>query len=98
MKREKILVIEDEADILELLQYNLEREGYRVFTAMKGEEGILLAKKEGPQLILLDLMLPGIDGIEVCRRLRGDPVTSEISIIMVTAKEEETDQDLGLSI
>ena len=98
MKREKVLVIEDEADILELLQYNLEREGYRVFTAMKGEEGILLAKKEGPQLILLDLMLPGIDGIEVCRRLRGDPVTSEISIIMVTAKEEETDQVLGLSI
>jgi len=98
MKREKILVIEDEPDILELINYNLDREGFRVINARDGEQGMRLARKEAPDLILLDLMLPSIDGIEVCRRLQADPATRGISIVMVTAKGEESDLVLGLGM
>lgn len=98
MTRDKVLIIEDEPDILELVTYNLDREGFSVSSATNGEEGVLKAKREGPKLILLDLMLPGIDGIEVCRRLRADPVTAGIAVIMLTAKAEESDVILGLGI
>lgn len=98
MKREKILIIEDEPDILEMITYNLEREGFAVSATANGEEGLLKAKREGPRLVLLDLMLPGMDGIEVCRRMRADPVTSSIAVIMLTAKGEESDVVLGLGI
>lgn len=98
MTRERILVIEDEPDILEVIQYNLKREGYRVSSSENGIEGLALATREAPDLILLDLMLPGLDGIEVCRRLRQDPVTRSIPIIMTTAKSEETDLVLGLGV
>ena len=98
MKREKILVIEDEPDILELISYNLEREGFRVFTSRDGEEGIRLARREKPSLVLLDLMLPSIDGIEVCRRMQADAATRGIAVIMVTAKGEESDVVLGLGM
>ena len=98
MKSEKAIVIEDEADILEVIQYNLEREGYRVLTARDGKEGLQLIKKEMPDIVLLDLMLPSLDGIEVCRKLREDPITHSIPIIMVTAKGEESDIVLGLGI
>jgi DNA-binding response OmpR family regulator len=96
--REKIVVIEDEADILEVIEYNLTREGYRILTSRDGEDGLALAKREAPDLVLLDLMLPSLDGIEVCRLLKSDPVTSAIPVIMVTAKGEESDAVLGLGL
>ena len=98
MVREKIMVIEDEADILEVIEYNLLREGYRVCSARDGEEGVHLVRKEKPDLVLLDLMLPGLDGIEVCRKLKSDPLTQHIPVIIVTAKGEESDIVLGLGI
>ena len=98
MKSEKVIVIEDEADILEVIQYNLEREGYRVRTARDGQQGLQLIKKEMPDIVLLDLMLPSLDGIEVCRKLKEGPITHSIPIIMVTAKGEESDIVLGLGI
>ena len=98
MKNTKIAVIEDEADILEVIEYSLSKEGFRVCTALDGEEGLGLVKKEVPDLVVLDLMLPGIDGIEICRKLKSDSATRSISIIMVTAKGEESDIVLGLGI
>jgi two-component system phosphate regulon response regulator PhoB len=97
-KREKIAVIEDEADILEVVQYNLRREGYLVVASRNGEEGLDRIRKENPDLVLLDLMLPGLDGLEVCKRLQADPVTAAIPVIMVTAKGEESDVVLGLQL
>ncbi|MCY3004304.1 MAG: response regulator, partial [Planctomycetota bacterium] len=97
-KREKIAVIEDEADILEVVQYNLRREGYLVVASRNGEEGLDRVRKENPDLVLLDLMLPGLDGLEVCKRLQADPVTAAIPVIMVTAKGEESDVVLGLQL
>lgn len=98
MKREKVVVIEDEADIREVIEHNLDREGYRVHSAPDGEAGLQLINKKAPDLVLLDLMLPGLDGIEVCRKLKANPVTRSIPIIMVTAKGEESDVVLGLGI
>jgi DNA-binding response OmpR family regulator len=96
--REKILVIEDEADILEVIQYNLTREGYRVSTSRNGDDGLVCAKRDAPDLVVLDLMLPGLDGLEVCRRMQADPITAAIPIIMVTAKGEESDIVIGLQL
>ena len=96
--REKIVVIEDEADILEVLQYNLKREGYRVHASRNGEDGLDIVRRENPDLVLIDLMRPGLDGLEVCKRLQADPVTSAIPVIMVTAKGEESDIVLGLQL
>lgn len=98
MKREHIVVIEDEPDILEVVQYNLTREGYKVTAAKSGDDGLARVRKENPDLVLLDLMLPGIDGLEVCRRLQADPVTAPIPVVMVTAKGEESDVVTGLSL
>ena len=75
----KVLVIEDEADIQEVIAYNLNREGFTVITCDDGAEGLEMARRDAPGLMLLDLMLPGMDGIEVCRRLRQDPVTSAVT-------------------
>lgn len=97
-KREKIVVIEDEADILEVLQYNLKREGYTVVASRDGEQGLDSVRRENPDLVLLDLMLPGLDGLEVCKRLQSDPVTANVPVIMVTAKGEESDVVSGLQI
>jgi len=97
-RREKVVVIEDEADILEVVRYNLAREGFRVVTCRDGEEGLAAVRREAPDLVLLDLMLPGLEGIEVCRRLQADPITSSIPVIMVTAKGEEGDVVLGLAV
>ena len=91
-----ILIIEDEKSILDILSFNLKREGYNVATAGTGPEGYEMAIGLSPDLILLDVMLPGIDGFEVCRRLRGQGVTTPV--IMLTAREEETDKVLGLEI
>jgi two-component system alkaline phosphatase synthesis response regulator PhoP len=94
----KILVIEDEPDILEVLQYNLEREGHKVIACRNGEQGLSRIRTDNPDLVILDLMLPGMDGVEVCRQVKSDPVTRGIPIIMVTAKGEESDIVLGLGI
>src|SRR5215204_3992029 len=91
-RREKVVVIEDEEDVLE---HSLRREGYRVISSQNGEEGLAAVRREAPDLVLLDLMLPGLDGVEVCRRLQADPLTSAIPVIMVTAKDEESDVVLG---
>ena len=98
MPKEKILVVEDEEDILELVRYNLAKEGYRVACVTSGEQGLREAKEGAPDLILLDLMLPGLDGLDVCRRLKSDPVTSVIPIIMLTAKGEDADIVTGLEL
>jgi two-component system alkaline phosphatase synthesis response regulator PhoP len=98
MVREKILVVDDEKDIIELIRYNLEKEGLKVITASSGEEAIRRASNENPQLIILDLMLPGIDGLEVCRILKRETQTSSIPIIMLTVKSDETDIVVGLEL
>ena len=98
MAKQKIVAIEDEPDILEIIKYNLEREGYEVHGALDGEEGLDLVRREMPELVLLDLMLPGIDGLEICRRLKYEAATRGIAVIMVTAKSEESDIVLGLEV
>jgi two-component system phosphate regulon response regulator PhoB len=98
MSREKILVVDDEEDILELLRYNLEREGYSVVLAQSGEEAVELAANVVPDLVLLDLMLPGMNGLEVCRILSHDARTSAIPIIILTARCEEADIVAGLEL
>jgi two-component system phosphate regulon response regulator PhoB len=98
MAHEKILVVEDEQDILELLTYNLEKEGYDTFSALTGEEALQMVYDINPDLILLDLMLPGVDGLEVCKQLKQDARTKEIPVLMVTAKGEDSDIITGLEI
>ncbi len=98
MTKSKICIVEDEADILELLRHNLAREGYQVFTAATGEEAVKNIPRQMPDLVLLDLMLPGLDGLEVCRQLKQSPQTAGIPIIMVTAKGEESDIVAGLEL
>lgn len=94
----KIVCIEDDPDILELIQYNLTRQGYEVITCSNGEEGLARARSEEPDLVLLDLMLPGIDGIEICKRLKADEQTRSIPVIIVSAKGEEGDIVTGLDL
>ncbi len=98
MGKEKILVVDDEEDILELVRHHLKREGYAVRCAESGEQALQVAKSEPVNLIILDLMLPGIDGLEVTRRLKGDPRTQHIPILMLTAKGEESDVVAGLEL
>lgn len=95
---EKVLIIDDEEHIVELIRYNLEASGYVTVEAYNGIDGLKLARQEMPDLVLLDLMLPGIDGLEVCKRLRGDEKLKNIPIIMLTAKSEEIDKILGLEL
>jgi DNA-binding response OmpR family regulator len=97
MKKPLILVVDDEPHIVELIQHHLTREHYEVDIAKDGETAITKAKKRIPDLVVLDLMLPGVDGLEVCRRLRGEPRTERVPIIMLTAKAEETDAVIGLA-
>jgi len=93
-----ILIIEDEKDIAELLRVNLAKEGYRVNAAVSGEDGMALARAQSPDLILLDLMLPGADGLEICKSLKSDERTVNIPIIMLTAKGEDIDVVTGLEV
>ena len=95
MSGEHILIVEDEEDIAELLEYNLQRQGYEPSIAGTGEDGLNQSRETIPDLILLDLMLPGMSGLEVCRRLKGDPATEKIPVIMLTAKGEEEDVIAG---
>lgn len=96
--RAKILVVEDEKNIAKVVAYNLEREGYQVATAGDGEEALKKAQAQIPDLILLDLMLPKVDGLEVCRQLKSGSKTARIPIIMLTAKTQETDRVVGLEM
>jgi two-component system phosphate regulon response regulator PhoB len=98
MAREKVLIIEDEPDIAEVLQYNLEKEGFDVETARRGDAGLEAVRKEDPDLILLDLMLPGVDGLELTRMLKRDAATSRLPIVMLTARGEEVDRIVGLEL
>ena len=98
MPKHRILVIDDEKDIVKLLQYNLEKEGYQVLSALTGEEGFETARSKNPDLVILDLMLPGMDGLEVCRLLKSDRQTRRIPILMLTAKGSEIDQVVGLEL
>src|SRR5512138_3552536 len=98
MGNERILVVDDEQPIQELLQYNLEKEGFRVTVCGSGEDALKRVKTEKPELILLDLMLPGTGGLDVCRRLKETPSTADIPIIMLTAKTEDSDIVLGLEL
>lgn len=98
MSQEKILIVDDEVNIVELIKFNLENSGYKASVAYDGVEAIKIAKEEQPQLILLDLMLPKMDGYEVCKEIRKDSLTANIPIIMLTAKGEELDKILGLEL
>ncbi|MEE4353479.1 MAG: response regulator transcription factor [Desulfatiglans sp.] len=98
MTQEHILVVDDEEDILELVKFNLEKEGYRVSCASTGEQALIQAASERPNLIVLDLMLPGIDGLKVTKALRSDQKTISIPIVMLTAKGEEEDVIVGLEL
>ena len=92
----RILVVDDEEDLLELVRYNLTKEGYDVECVDSGEDALRSARREPPDLIVLDLMLPAVDGLEVCRRLKAESKTREVPIIMLTAKSEESDMIAGL--
>ncbi len=96
--KKHILIVEDENDVLELLRFNLTKEGFSVTTATRGEDALKAVGQKRPDLILLDLMLPGISGLEVCRQLKKEPRTSGIPIVMLTAKGEEADIVVGLEV
>lgn len=98
MDKKKVLVVDDEQHIIELIKFNLESNGFDVIESDNGEQAIQIAEEEIPNVIILDLMLPGIDGLEACKRIRMNEKTSGIPIIMVTAKGEETDKVLGLEL
>ena len=98
MAKEKILVVDDEEDILELVRYNLNKDGYIITCALTGEEALKKAKSETFDLIILDLMLPGIDGLDVTRKLKDEPKTRAVPLVMLTAKGEESDVVAGLEL
>ena len=98
MPNETVLVVEDEEDILELVRFNLSKEGYQVLCASSGEEGLKSARNKRPDLVLLDLMLPGMDGLSVCKQLKNDEKTHHIPVVMLTAKGEDADIVSGLEL
>lgn len=98
MAKPKILIVEDDADLTEVLSYNLRQAGYEVIVARDGSQGLRQAELFTPDVVLLDLMLPLVDGLEVCRRLRAGEATRDTLIVMLTAKAEEVDQLVGLSL
>ena len=93
-----VIIVEDDEDIADSIRYNLDREGFRVRVAVTGEDALSLILNGPPSLILLDLNLPGMNGFEICRRLRGEPSTATIPILMLTARADETDKVLGLNM
>lgn len=94
----KILLVDDEPDILEFLSYNLKKEGYNVFTANNGKEAVVIAKKENPHLIMLDVMMPDMDGIETCREIREIPGLKDVMIAFLTARSEDYSQIAGFEV
>ena len=98
MSKGTILVIDDEKDLIELVRYNLEKEGYDVIAATDGQSGLEVIKRHRPELVVLDLMMPGIDGLQVCQRLRADQRSARMPVIMLTAKATEADRIVGLEL
>jgi two-component system phosphate regulon response regulator PhoB len=98
MSKAQILIVEDDRSLADVLDYNLRQDGYQTVVANDGQDGLRQAKLRSPDLIVLDLMLPLVDGLEICRRLRADPVTRNILVLMLTAKTEETDEVVGFSV
>ena len=98
MGRSKIVVIEDEPDIVEVICYNLQREGYQVSSTTRGDEGLELVRNQSPALVILDLMLPGMDGLSVCQQIKADPLTHATPVIIISAKGEESDVVIGLGL
>jgi two-component system, OmpR family, phosphate regulon response regulator PhoB len=98
MAKTKVLVIEDDRALAEVLSYNLKAAGYEVLVATDGQDGLLQAQIKSPDIVILDLMLPVVDGLDVCRRLRADASTKELLIVMLTAKAEESDELIGFSL
>lgn len=98
MSKEKILIVDDEEHICELIKFNLENSGYKTIIASEGMEALKMAKEERPKLILLDVMLPGIDGYDVCKEIRKDELIGATPIMMITARGEELDKVLGLEL
>ena len=98
MQDKQILVVEDEEDILELVSFNLKKEGYQVRGVTSGEEALQEVRRKIPSLIILDLMLPGVDGFDVCKSLKNDPRTKAVPIVMLTARSEEADIVIGLEL
>lgn len=94
----KVVVVEDEADIADVIVYNLEKEGYEVISSGRGDEGLNIIRREVPDLVILDLMLPGIDGLSACQQLKADELTRDIPIIIVSAKVEDSDIVIGLGL
>ncbi|TWU23607.1 response regulator [Bythopirellula polymerisocia] len=98
MAKANILVVEDDSSLGEVLEYNLRQEGYEVHLSRDGQQGLRSAREQNPDLVVLDLMLPMIDGLEVCRQLRADPNTRELAILMLTARSEESDELVGFTV
>jgi DNA-binding response OmpR family regulator len=98
MPKARILIVEDDRSLADVLEYNLRQDGFQTAVAFDGQDGLQQAKLKPPDLVVLDLMLPIIDGLEICRRLRADPVTRSVLVLMLTAKGEETDQVAGFSV
>jgi two-component system, OmpR family, phosphate regulon response regulator PhoB len=98
MAKSKVLIVEDDRDLVEILTYNIKQAGYEVLIARDGQDGLRQAQIKTPEIVILDLMLPVVDGLEVCRQLRSDPATRDVLIMMLTAKSEESDQVVGLSM
>lgn len=98
MAKAKILVVEDDRSLADVLEYNLRQDGYETYVAYDGQDGLNQSKLRSPDLVVLDLMLPIVDGLEICRRIRADPVTKKQLVLMLTAKGEETDQVAGFSV
>ena len=96
--RETILIVEDEKDIIKMLEYNLKKEGFKTLSARSGEDALDSANRDHPDLVILDLMLPGMDGLEVCKNLKGNTKTASIPVIMLTAKSQESDKIVGLEL
>lgn len=98
MKDDKILIVDDEEHIIELIKFNLENAGYETLTATNGIDALRIIREESPRLVLLDIMLPGMDGYDICKEIRKDNVIANIPVIMITAKGEEVDKILGLEL
>ena len=98
MPRSKVLVVEDDRSLSGVLEYNLAQAGYEVFVSYDGQDGLNQARLKLPEIIVLDVMIPVMDGLEVCRQLRSSPETRDIPIVMLTAKSEESDQLIGFSV
>ena len=96
--KKRVLLIEDDPSSIRLVSYTLEQEGYEVLTAMNGLDGLKKVREEAPDLLVLDVMLPGLDGFEVCRRLRADEQTAGLPVLMLSAKAQEIDKTTGLKV